>query len=113
MLANLIFASVLVALGVGSYLGTGRVSVTALIPAFFGLVVALLTLLGWLAPSLGSAMRHATTGLAVLGFLATARSLPSIRNWGRRDAATNPATLAKSVMSVSCLAFVGFVVLSS
>jgi hypothetical protein len=113
MLANLIFASVLVALGVVSYLGTARVSVTALIPAFFGVLVALFTLLGWLTPSLGGAMRHATTGLAILGFLATARSLPAIRHWGRSSGSASPATLAKSVMSVLCLAFVGFVVLSA
>jgi hypothetical protein len=113
MLANLIFASVLVALGVASYLGTARVSVTALIPAFFGVLVALFTLLGWLVPSLGTAMRHTTTGLAVLGFLATARSLPSIRHWGRSPGGPSPATLAKSVMSVLCLAFVGFAILSA
>ncbi len=37
---------VLLALGLGSYFGTGRTSVTALIPAFFGLP---LLALGWLA----------------------------------------------------------------
>ncbi len=37
---------VLLALGLGSYFGSGRTSVTALIPAFFGLP---LLVLGWLA----------------------------------------------------------------
>ena len=37
---------VLLALGLGSYFGSGRTSVTALIPAFFGLP---LLALGWLA----------------------------------------------------------------
>jgi hypothetical protein len=113
MFAALLFSSALVALGIGSYFATARVSITALIPAAFGLVAALLTLIGWLAPSLSTAMRHATTGLAVLGFLATMRSLPALLRRLTRSGESSPSALAKGIMSVSCLAFVGFVIFSS
>jgi lysylphosphatidylglycerol synthetase-like protein (DUF2156 family) len=110
MLADLLFALALVTLGVTAYFGTGRASLTALIPALFGAVVALFALLAWSTPSWAAVMRHATTGLAILGFIATARSLVStLRGFGRGEA-TRPAALAKGIMSLACLAFVIFAV---
>ncbi len=113
MWTNLVFAAVLSAIGIGGYLGTARVSVTALIPAMFGLFVALFSLLGWLSPGLGSFMHYATICLAVLGFLATARSLSVLPKWLGRQGTTKPAALAKGLMSVVCLLFVGVAVLGN
>ncbi len=71
---TIVFGLALMVLGVGSYLATDAVSVTALIPAFFG---AVLEGLGWLA--LNERMRkhamHAAVALGLVGFLATARGL--------------------------------------
>ena len=65
---------ILVVLGVVSYAGTGRTSVTALIPAFFGVVFLILA---WLARN-ESARRHvmhAAMVVALLGILGTASRL--------------------------------------
>jgi hypothetical protein len=111
MLADLLFALALVILGVAAYFGTGRASLTALIPALFGALVGLFALLAWSSPSWGAVMRHATTGLAMLGFVATARSLGSALGSFGRGETTRPASVAKGIMSLSCLAFVAFVAL--
>lgn len=110
MLANCIFAAALILLGVVGYIGTRRVSVTALIPAFVGALVAVFALLAALSPGWASALRTATMVLAALGFVATARSLPAVfRVLGRKGGAS-PASVSKGMMSLSCLAFVGVVV---
>jgi hypothetical protein len=74
--AGLVAGGVLVALGVGSYAVSGFASVTALIPALFGLLIALLAVVG----RRGRA-RLATYGvaaLAVLGIAGSARGLPDV-----------------------------------
>lgn len=106
MLANNVFAVALVALGVVGYFGTGRASLTALIPAAFGLLVALLSLVAWLSPNWGGPLRIATVSVGVVGFLATARSLVVLSRSLGSDSSVAPATLSKAVMSLSCLAFV-------
>jgi hypothetical protein len=58
-------AAALIAVGVVGYARTGGVSVTALIPAFIGL---LLLLLGWLARH-EAYRKHAMHGVAVLALL--------------------------------------------
>jgi hypothetical protein len=111
MLANSIFSGALVVLGVVSYFGTRRASLTALIPAAFGLLVALLSLLAWLSPSWSDPLRFATVSIGILGFVATARSLIVLSRSLRSDVSVTPATLSKGIMSLSCLAFVGVVLL--
>jgi hypothetical protein len=112
MLADFLFALALVTLGVAAYFGTGRASLTALIPALFGAIVGLFALLAWSTPSWGAVMHYATTGLAIFGFIATARSLvATLRALGRGEA-TRPASLAKGIMSLACLAFIVFAALA-
>lgn len=65
-------------LALGSYLGTGMASITALIPAFFGVP---LILLGWLAANnqRRKVMMHIAAGLGALGFLAPlGRIIPAL-----------------------------------
>lgn len=102
---NTVFALVLIAIGVVGYLKTARVSITALIPAFFGLIVLVLTLLAWFRPSWGTGVQYAAIGLSVLGFLATARGLSALPGFIQGHGATKPAALAKALMAISCLAF--------
>ena len=70
---TLVFALLLIALGVGSYLGTGSQHPTALIPAGFGL---LLGIFGFLAISPNEGRRklfmHINVTIALLGFLGAA-----------------------------------------
>jgi hypothetical protein len=80
----------LAVLGIVSYIGTGRTSVTALIPAFFGVV---LLALAWIARS-ESARRHAmhvAMVVALAGIVGTASRLVGATDF------TRPATLAQLV----------------
>ena len=56
----IVIASVLILQGLAGYFGTARVSVTALIPAFFGLPIALAGLLALLG--LGEDLLHQVAG---------------------------------------------------
>ncbi len=68
----------LAVLGVVSYLATGRTSVTALIPAFFGIVLIVLAWVGRNEPARRHAM-HAAMVVALLGIGGTAaRLVPGI-----------------------------------
>jgi hypothetical protein len=80
----------LAGLGILSYVGTGRTSVTALIPAFFGVV---LLALAWIAR--GEAARrhamHVAMVVALAGIVGTASRLIRATDF------TRPATLAQLV----------------
>lgn len=81
---------ILAALGIVSYVSTGRTSVTALIPAFFGVV---LLALAWIARS-ESARRHAmhvAMVVALVGIAGTASRLIGATDF------TRPATLSQLV----------------
>lgn len=73
---TLVFAVLLVALGLAGYMGTGSVHSTALIPAWIGLVLGLG---GFLAispnPSRRKLFMHINVTVALLGFLGTAGEL--------------------------------------
>jgi hypothetical protein len=70
---TLIFAALLIALGLAGFLGTGSVHYTALIPAGFGLILGVF---GYLAMSPDEGRRklfmHVNVTVALLGFLASA-----------------------------------------
>ncbi|MFV0416720.1 MAG: hypothetical protein ACK5NG_10185 [Chthoniobacterales bacterium] len=58
----------LIALGVGGYFGTGAHSVTALIPAFFGVIFVLLGLVATIKDSLRKHVMHVAALLSLIGF---------------------------------------------
>lgn len=90
------FGLVLIVLGLISYFGTGRVSVTALIPAFFGALFVVLALVARKESARKHAM-HAAVALALLGLLGTlGRLVPALIDGqlGR------PAVLAQLAMTV-------------
>jgi uncharacterized membrane protein len=90
------FGLVLIALGVASYILTGRTSVTALIPAFFGIIFVLLALIARNDAARKHAM-HAAVALALLGLVGTlGRVVPAL---GRGEL-SRPAVLAQLAMSV-------------
>ncbi len=87
---------VLIALGVVSYIATGRTSLTAMIPAFFGAVLVVLALVARSESARKHAM-HASVAIALVGLLATLMRLgPALAagNWGR------PAVLAQLAMAL-------------
>lgn len=96
MMSPLVLGAALGVVGLVGYLGTGRKSVTALIPLFFGVIFIALGALG--GP--GGIAGTAALALAVLGILGTARSYVSLAK-GERGA----ATLSKAAMATLCVAF--------
>jgi hypothetical protein len=100
------FGVVLIVLGVAGYVASGAVSITALIPAIFGVVLAAL---GALARNEGM-RKHAMHGavlVGLLGFLGSARGLlqlPALMSGG--DVARPAAVIAQSVMAILMLLFV-------
>ena len=100
------FGVLLILLGLIAYLGTGQESVTALIPAFFGVP---LLLLGWLArtESRRKHALHAAAVLAALGLAGSVRGLPQAWQLMAGDEVARPvAVVVQAVMALLCLIFV-------
>ncbi len=100
------FGLVLIALGLGGYFGTGRESVTALIPAFFGVV---LLLLGLVAPAerMRKPAMHIAALLGVVGFAGTVSGLmklPVLVTGGELERPT--AVGVQAAMAILCFVFV-------
>jgi hypothetical protein len=70
---TLVFAALLIALGLVGYFGTGSVHATALIPTWFGLALGLFGFLA-ISPSEGrrKLFMHINVTIALLGFLGSA-----------------------------------------
>ena len=100
------FGLVLIALGLGSYFGTGQASLTAMIPAFAGLPLLLLGLVA-LNERMRKTAMHVAVALGLLGFAGTVgglMKLPVLLTGGELE---KPAAVGgKAAMAVVCLAFV-------
>jgi hypothetical protein len=105
---SVIFGLLLIALGVGGYVGTGSEHPTALIPAAFGLALALLGLV-----ALKDRLRkHAMHLAAMVGLIGAVGGgvmllLPLIKG---RTIERPVAYACQSAMTVLCLIFVGLCV---
>ena len=97
---------VLSLLGVIGYAASGAESITALIPAFFGIPILVLGLIGR-RESLRKHMMHAVTALALIGFAGSARGLSSLIDLlSGHDLARPLATAMQSIMALLTLGFV-------
>ena len=93
---------VLIVLGLIGYFGTGRISVTALIPAFFGAVFVILALVARSDAARKHAM-HAAVAIALIGLLGTlVRVIPALG----AGQLTRPAVLAQLIMSILLAGYV-------
>jgi hypothetical protein len=108
---TIFFGAVLIALGLVGYFATGMVSITALIPTFFGLVLAVLGLLA-LKDSLRKHAMHLAAVVGLVGFLgagamagpklpALLANQPILRDG--KDA--RGAALCQAIMAVICVLF--------
>ena len=97
MIANFGLAGLLIALGVSSYLRTGRKSPTALIPAAFGGVVVVAQLLP------GSAI--SVPVVAGLGGLMTLRGAIKWVRARSTEAGPSPAQSAQASMALVCFSY--------
>lgn len=99
------FGRILILIGVIGYafgVMNERTSATALIPAFFGIVIMLLGYFARMKESLRKHLMHAALLVAVLGFLAVAGRL--ISKIG--EFALTPAYISQLVTGLVLLAFV-------
>jgi predicted MFS family arabinose efflux permease len=98
-----LFGLILIVLGVASYVLTGRTSLTAMIPAFFGAVLVVCAL----AARQESARRHAMHAAVAVGLVgalaALGRGLPAALGGD----ATRPAVMSQLVMGLLLLIYVG------
>jgi hypothetical protein len=100
----------LTVLGVGFYLATDRVSVTALIPAFFGVPLFLLGLLARQEKYLKHAM-HAAAALGLIGLVAVlVRLVPALIESGADF--SKPALVSQALMALLCAVFVALCIRS-
>lgn len=95
---------VLIVLGLVGYFLSGGASVTALIPAFFGVAIALCGLIARDEGKRKHAM-HAAVVVALLGFLGSARGLLQIGGVFDGTAARPAAVIAQSIMAVLTLGY--------
>ncbi len=97
---------VLIMLGVGSFFGTGREHMTALIPAGFGLPLVLLGVAALNDRRRKHAM-HAAVVVGLLGFIGAARGFSQVPAILSGDEVERPIAVAVQIaMSLVCLAFV-------
>jgi hypothetical protein len=103
---TIVFGVLLILLGVGGYFGTGRASLTALIPAIPGILFILLGLMARNARLRMHAM-HAAAALALLGFVAMIPGglVPLVRWAGGTEPARPPAVISRCIMAGLMLVF--------
>lgn len=96
------FGLLLIVLGIASWVTTGRTSVTALIPAFFGAIMVACALVARTESMRRHAM-HAAVAVALIGALASlARAIPAVMDGG----ASRPAVISQIAMAVLLLVYV-------
>jgi len=101
-------AAVLIALGVGFYLGTGMGHITSLFPAFVGGLLVLLGLAA-LAPALRKHMIHLALGLSLLlGVMSLGMGVPGlITRITEGEHPRGVAPVLQTLMGVVLLGYVG------
>jgi hypothetical protein len=95
----------LIALGLAGYVLSGAASLTALIPAAFGLLLAVAGLLARDERKRMHAM-HGAVVVALLGFLGSARGLLGIGQVFDGTAARPAATVSQAIMALLTLVYV-------
>ncbi len=100
-----LLALFLIALGIAAYFGTGRQSVTALIPTFLGLPMLALGLWGRKESARKMAM-HIAAVLALVGLGGTASGLVKVARLAGGEALERPqAAIAQALVAVACLVY--------
>jgi cation transport ATPase len=107
-IVTILFALILIVMGVGGYLGTDRVSPTALIPAAFGVLFLLCGILA-LKESL---LKHAMHGAAMLGVLSILGTLRGVFQLFGGDLERPIAVYMQAGMCLLSIIFVGLCVKS-
>jgi hypothetical protein len=103
---TIFFGVALIVLGVVSYVATGAVSITALIPAAFGIVLALLGVVALNEHRRKHAMHFAVL-IGMLGILGTFRGLAAMpRAVSGGDVERPAAVIAQGIMAILMIVYV-------
>ncbi len=103
--ATILYGALLTVLGVGGYLFTGSVSLTSLIPAFFGVPLIVLGIWGQKPAALKHAM-HGAAVLALLGIFGSAGGLLQLPALLSGAEVLRPAAvISRSIMAVISVVF--------
>lgn len=109
---SIVIGIILIIIGLYGYFGISSESITALIPAFFGI---LLFILGWIGLNekyLKHAM-HVAAVLTLLGFAGTVSGLIKFFGFLAGEAMQRPAAVTvQAIMAILCLLFLIFAVKS-
>ncbi len=111
---TILFGALLILLGVGCFVATGSSAPTALIPASFGLILAVCGILANTEdPKRRMLWMHIAVTVGLLGFLATIPAIFQTIRLSRGAAYARPIAIEeKAAMSLLCLLFVSFCVRS-
>ncbi|MCG3127628.1 MAG: hypothetical protein CHACPFDD_02495 [Phycisphaerae bacterium] len=113
-LITIVSGDLLIALGVIAYVATGKQSLTALIPAVFGLLLNLLGIIALVKPATLKHTMHAAAAVGLLGFLGGAvmglPKLPALLSGG--EVARPAAVYSQCTMGAICGVFVALCVKS-
>ena len=98
--------AVLSLLGLIAYVATGMVSVTALIPTFFGIPLVILAQLGK-PESRRKMTMHIAVVITLLGFLGSVSGIPKVISlMGGAEVARPQAAVVQALMALVCLVHV-------
>jgi len=101
----------LIVLGVSAYAFSNFVSITALIPAFFGVLVAILSLVGYRQTGRQRLAAYGIGLLAVLGVIGSTRGIPDIIALLTGGAVDSPiAAVSQGLMIAVCLVLLASVI---
>lgn len=104
---SIVAGLLLVVIGASGYaygMNAGTASVTALIPAFFGIVLIACGAIGIIAEGMRKHIMHLAVVVALLGFILTAGRLVMKAATGGLEA--SPAVMSQGAMAAVCLVFV-------
>ncbi len=109
---TIIMGIILITMGIIGYFGLGSQSITALIPAFLGLPLVILGVLGLNEKRLKITM-HIASVLMLLGFLGTVGGLfKFFRMIGGAEVQRPEAIIVQAIMAVLCLIYLIFAIKS-
>lgn len=102
----------LILLGIISYFATGMVSITALIPTFFGIVFVLLAWLSNYKKEWNKHVMHASALLAVIGFIGSIGGLFDLLGAVFGVGEPTASAIAKSIMALLLIIYIIYAVKS-
>ena len=102
---TIVYGTLLIVLGVVGYFMSGMVSITALIPAFLGIIILVSGVLAQ-KESRRKLFMHTALVLGLIGFIGTVGALPSLITMIGGEEVTRPgAVIGKSVTAILSLIF--------